>query len=371
MQLAHGDGQAGASRRRFRRKRVAEQGACTFGNLDFVVGKHGDHDLVIAADLDEGDALADQARDHVGEHLIAPGDEDRAVGAEIALQQSVGLVARHLADRTLGPDVNVEQGRVGGGGERRLDQIGVALLDGVGEAEGELAFAGTDSAVVRCRLDGEQAGTLFGIGKLVPRHLVEKTGILRRHLGLVDVDGGALAGCRFGDAADRIFIGPLDGVLDRVAGADDHQHLVVVEVELVGGAGADDRRIVLPETADIGEIGKTARLVLVDEAGIFAGGVDDGPFRISKKGRFLRPLVAGDISTDLVGQRLRRGTLSDARQWRCVQRRRREKAVGQPGNRDQHDNDDEPEDRLDDALQPAEQEHGRSGRGEMVVHTFR
>ena len=37
-----------------------------------------------------------------------------------------------------------------------------------------------------------------------------------------------------------------------------------------------------------------------------------------------------------------------------------------PADRDENDDDDQPEDRLDEALQPAEQEHGRSGRGEVV-----
>ncbi|WP_156932544.1 hypothetical protein [Mesorhizobium sp. LSJC255A00] len=85
------------------RKRLAEQRPGAFGRSEVRRRKHGEHGRVIATDLDEGHASVDQARDHVGELLTPPGDEDGAVSAEIAFQQSIGFFTRRFADRTLGP----------------------------------------------------------------------------------------------------------------------------------------------------------------------------------------------------------------------------------------------------------------------------
>jgi len=48
--------------------------------------------------------------------------------------------------------MDIEEGRVRGGGKRLGDQVGIALLDGVGEAESELAFAGADGVVKRAAM---------------------------------------------------------------------------------------------------------------------------------------------------------------------------------------------------------------------------
>src|SRR3954469_21891969 len=75
-----------------RSERLAEQRPGAFGRSEVCRRKHGEHDRVVATDLDEGHASVDQARDHVGELLTAPGDEDGAVSAEIAFQQSIGFL---------------------------------------------------------------------------------------------------------------------------------------------------------------------------------------------------------------------------------------------------------------------------------------
>ncbi|MES0133380.1 hypothetical protein NKJ88_00225 [Mesorhizobium sp. M0016] len=75
-----------------RSERLAEQRPGAFGRSEVCRRKHGEHDRVIATDLDEGHASVDQARDHVGELLIAPGDEDGSVSAEISFQQSIGFL---------------------------------------------------------------------------------------------------------------------------------------------------------------------------------------------------------------------------------------------------------------------------------------
>ncbi|WP_246680860.1 hypothetical protein [Mesorhizobium sp. B3-1-9] len=324
-----------------------------------------DHDLVLAADLDEGDSLVDQARDHPGKGLRAAGDEDGAVAAEIALEKRIRLVARRLADRALGPDMEVGRARIAGGGQHRFAEIGAPLLDRVCQAEGELAFAGADGVVAGCRFDGKQASALFGIRKRVPGRPVEKAGVIGGDPGLVDVGRDALAGGRLGHLANRVLVGPLDGVVDRQAGADERRHDVVEDVDAASGRHADDRCVVLPIMADIGPIGKAAGLILADKGGVIVRGMDGCPFRISEPGRRRGRLIARYGLPDLRGELCRRSTVGDAGQWNLVECGGGEKAVGKPDDWDQHHDNDQPENCLDEPSQPTQQEHvrPRPGRG--------
>src|SRR5262245_20277725 len=108
VQLAHGNDESGAALRRVRWEWVSEKRARAFGCRNLVAAQDRYQDFVIAADLDEADALVDQPWDHVGEDLIALGDEDSAVVGEVAFEESVRFGPHGFADRTLGPDMDVE-----------------------------------------------------------------------------------------------------------------------------------------------------------------------------------------------------------------------------------------------------------------------
>ena len=336
--------QPGSARGGLRRHLVGEQQGGAGRRLDRIVRQHGHQDFVVAADLDEGDATRDQPRDHVGEHLVAPGDEHRAVDAEIALQRGIRFAADGFADRTFRPDVDVEFRRRGRRRQTRADQVGIDLLDRIGEAVSALALDGADRIVAVRPGEVEQAGALPGIGKLVPGDLVEEGGILGRRRGEIAVGGDRQPGRRLGQPADRVLVGPLEHVLDRVAGADDDEHQVVLAVEGIGAAGADHGGVVLPEASDIGPVREAALAPLGDEAGIFAGRVDDRPLGIGQIGGLFRPLVVGDLGAQALADGGRRGRSGPG--GRDTGRGRRGEAVGQSEDRDQQDQDDQIEDRL-------------------------